>query len=77
MPFNSFEQFFILPKSVRRIDFSDTYLTPMPETTQDIKDSEIHANHVEAYNASLRQNNSAFHRKTNTYAKQQRIYKEL
>jgi len=39
------------------------------ETTQDIEDSEIHANHVEAYNGSLRRNNSAFRRKTNTYAK--------
>ena len=40
-----------------------------PETPQNIEDSEIHANHVEAYNASLRRNNSAFRRKTNTYAK--------
>ena len=40
-----------------------------PETTHPIEDSEIHANHVEAYNASLRRNNSAFRRKTNTYAK--------
>lgn len=39
------------------------------ETPQDIEDSEIHANHVEAYNALLRRNNSAFCRKTNTDAK--------
>ena len=40
-----------------------------PETVQNISDKEIHANHVEAYNASLRRNNSTYRRKTNTYAK--------
>ena len=40
-----------------------------PETNQDLPDSEIHANHVEAQNASMRRRNSAFRRKTNTYAK--------
>ncbi len=48
------------------------YQTPIaehPETPQNIEDSEIHANHVEAYHASLRRNNSAFRRKTNTHAK--------
>lgn len=40
-----------------------------PETTVKIAESEIHANHVEAFNASLRRRNSAFRRKTNTYAK--------
>ena len=40
-----------------------------PETPQDISSSEIHANHVEAFNASLRRRNSAYRRKTNTYAK--------
>lgn len=40
-----------------------------PETIQNISDKEIHANHVEAYNASLRRNNSTYRRKTNTYAK--------
>ena len=40
-----------------------------PETIQNISNSEIHANHVEAFNASLRRKNSAYRRKTNTYAK--------
>jgi hypothetical protein len=40
-----------------------------PETCQDIAHAEIHANHVEASNASMRRRNSAYRRKTNTYAK--------
>ncbi len=40
-----------------------------PETVQNIDDKDIHANHVEAYNSSLRRRNSAYRRKTNTYAK--------
>ncbi len=40
-----------------------------PETTQNITDKDIHANHVEAFNASQRRNLSACRRKTNTYAK--------
>ena len=40
-----------------------------PETSQDLPNAEIHANHVEALNASLRRRNSAYRRKTNTYAK--------
>ena len=40
-----------------------------PETAQDLADPEIHANHVEAQNAAARRKNSAFRRKTNTYAK--------
>lgn len=40
-----------------------------PETTQNIDNEDIHANHVEAYNSSLRRRNSAYRRKTNTYAK--------
>lgn len=40
-----------------------------PETEQEIIDSEIHANHVEAFNAALRRKNAGFRRKTNTYAK--------
>lgn len=40
-----------------------------PETTHDVSDPEIHANHLEAFNASLRRRNSTFRRKTNTYAK--------
>ena len=48
------------------------YETPCsehPETPQHLSDAEIHANHVEALNASLRRRNSAYRRKTNTYAK--------
>lgn len=40
-----------------------------PDTNQNIKDEDIHANHVEGFNASLRRRNSAYRRKTNTYAK--------
>jgi hypothetical protein len=40
-----------------------------PETPQNLSNSEIHANHVEAFNASLRRRNSAYRRKMNTYAK--------
>ncbi len=40
-----------------------------PETDQDLPQPEIHANHVEAQNAACRRRNSAFRRKTNTYAK--------
>jgi len=40
-----------------------------PETEQDLEDRQIHANHVEAQNAALRRRNSAFRRRTNTYAK--------
>lgn len=48
------------------------YEAPQPEhplTLQGITDPEIHANHVEAFNASLRRRNSAYRRRTNTYAK--------
>lgn len=40
-----------------------------PTTDVKIDNSQIHANHVEAFNASLRRRNSAFRRKTNMYAK--------
>jgi hypothetical protein len=40
-----------------------------PETVQDIHNSDIHANHTEGFNASLRRHNSAYRRRTNTYAK--------
>lgn len=39
------------------------------ETSQDINDQDIHANHVEAFNAALRRHNSAYRRHTNTYGK--------
>lgn len=50
---------------------SKKYEKPLPEypNTKDIKESDIHANHLEAKNSSLRRSNSAFRRKTNTYAK--------
>jgi hypothetical protein len=34
-----------------------------PETAQDIKNHEIHANHVEAFNTSMRHRNLAFRRR--------------
>jgi len=40
-----------------------------PETVQDIEDEEIHANHVEGFNSSMRRRNAAYRRRTNTYAK--------
>ncbi len=40
-----------------------------PETEHDVAESRIHANHVEAFNASIRRRNAAFRRQTNTYAK--------
>lgn len=48
------------------------YQAPVPEhpqTTHEVTDAQIHANHVEAFNAALRRRNAAFRRKTNTYAK--------
>lgn len=50
------------------------YQAPVPENPQtkhEVEESDIHANHVEAFNASMRRRNSAFRRKTNTYAKSQ------
>jgi transposase-like protein len=40
-----------------------------PDTDQDVMSSDIHANHLEASNASFRRKNSAYRRRTNTYAK--------
>ncbi|MCP5009938.1 MAG: IS1 family transposase [Aestuariibacter sp.] len=40
-----------------------------PQTCQDIANADIHAEHVEAFNASTRRRHSAYRRKTNTYAK--------
>ena len=48
------------------------YQAPVPEhpqTEHQVSESSIHANHVEAFNASIRRHNAAFRRKTNTYAK--------
>jgi hypothetical protein len=40
-----------------------------PETTGTIEETDIHANHAEAFFSSLRRKCSTFRRKTNTYAK--------
>lgn len=48
------------------------YRAPIPEhpdTNQNLSETDIHTNHIEAYNTSLRRWNSAFRRRTNTYAK--------
>lgn len=42
-----------------------------PETSIPIEDQDVHANHVEAFNSSLRRYLSAFTRRSNTYAKSQ------
>ncbi len=50
----------------------DKYQSPQkehPKTVQNVDNQDIHANHVEAFNASLRRKCSAYRRKTNTYAK--------
>ncbi|HIP82247.1 MAG TPA: hypothetical protein EYH19_01500 [Desulfocapsa sulfexigens] len=45
----------------------EKYQAPQPEHPDTVQD--IHANHIEAFNAALRRICSAFPRKTNTYAK--------
>ncbi len=40
-----------------------------PENEQDIADKDIHANHVEANNSTMRRKCSSYRRKTNTYSK--------
>jgi len=40
-----------------------------PETTHTIEETDIHANHAEAFFSSLRRNCTPFRRKTNMYAK--------
>ena len=42
-----------------------------PDTTMTVEEKEVHANHVEAFNSSIRRRLSAFRRRTNTYAKGQ------
>lgn len=42
-----------------------------PDSEPVVENHEIHANHVEAFNASLKLRNAAFRRRTNTYAKTQ------
>jgi hypothetical protein len=40
-----------------------------PETEHEVAEEAIHANHVEAFNTSMRRRNSTFRRRTNTHAK--------
>ena len=57
------------------------YQAPCPEhphTSSAIENTPIHANHLEAFNASLRRRCAAYRRKTNTYAKKKkRLQKRL
>ena len=46
-----------------------------PQTSQSLENSAIHANHLEAFNASLRRRCAAYRRKTTTYAKQKKRLK--
>jgi len=49
------------------------YQTPQPEypdTPQDMADHDIHANHLEGFNAGLRRKLACYRRRTNTYAKE-------
>lgn len=49
------------------------YQAPQPEhpdTPQDLADTDIHANHLEGFNAGLRRKLACYRRRTNTYAKQ-------
>jgi hypothetical protein len=49
-----------------------TYQAPYPEhpqTAQSLETKEIHANHLEAFNTSLRRRCAAYRRRTNMYAK--------
>lgn len=49
-----------------------TYEAPQPEhpqTPQNVPDTDIHANHLEAFNSALRRQLACFRRRANTYAK--------
>ena len=49
------------------------YQAPQPEhpdTPQDLPDQDIHANHLEGFNAGMRRKLACYRRRTNTYAKQ-------
>lgn len=41
-----------------------------PETPQAVAETDIHANHLEAFNAGIRRKLACYRRRTNTYAKQ-------
>ena len=50
------------------------YQAPQPEhpaTRQDVAEADIHANHLEGFNAGLRRKLACYRRRTNTYAKQE------
>ena len=50
------------------------YQAPQPEhpdTAQDLADQDIHANHLEGFNAGMRRKLACYRRRTNTYAKQE------
>ena len=52
-----------------------TYQAPWkehPETSQELEQTDLHANHLEAFFNSLRRKLSSFRRRTNTYAKSQK-----
>ena len=54
------------------------YQAPPPEhpaTPPTLAETEIHVNHLEAFNASLRRRLACYRRKTNTYAKKRKLCK--
>ena len=52
-----------------KLDKVETPKAEHPETTELPEEKDVHANHVEAFNSSIRRSLSAFRRCTNTYAK--------
>lgn len=44
-----------------------------PKTTAPLAEQDIHANQMEAFNAALRRRMACYRRKTNTYAKNDRL----
>jgi IS1 family transposase len=52
-----------------KLDKVETPKAEHPETTELPVEKDVHANHVEAFNSSIRRSLSAFRRRTNTYAK--------
>lgn len=50
-------------------------LAEHPETDAHIAQAEIHANHLEGFNASLRRRVASYRRKSNTYAKKRAVAK--
>jgi len=50
------------------------YQAPLPkhpDTNQHVAPTDIHANHLEAFNSALTRRTACYRRKTNTYAKEQ------